>query len=33
MHPKIEKLTLDELAGGFFDIYVKRIRGGGKPQS
>jgi len=26
-------LTLDELAGGFFDIYEKRTRGGGKPQS
>jgi hypothetical protein len=25
MHPKIEKLNLDELAGGFFDIYVRGL--------
>jgi len=33
MHPKIENLTLDELTEDFFDIYVKRTRGGDKPQS
>jgi hypothetical protein len=32
MHPKIEKLNLDELAGGFFDIYVRGLAACPNPE-